>query len=149
MTPKLTVNVDEAFARSIGKKLKPSDIRELQLMYGIKGLHKRIEAVVHSYKTSYKVVGLLYKGKPCAIAGISLDGRIWMVSTVNISKCIKVILEEYRQILAFLSYGLPTITLFNTIDPLSVQTIRLLKRIGFSITQERNSKYLRIEINNE
>jgi hypothetical protein len=146
MNPQLTVSVDEAFARSVGRNLKPSDIRELHLMYGIKGLQKRCEAVVRSYKSSYKVLGLKYRGQPCAIAGTSLDGRIWMVSTSGISKCVKLILAEYSKVLAFLSYGLPATTLFNTIDPLSVKTIRLLKRLGFSVEQERNSKYLRIEV---
>ncbi len=144
----LELNIDEHYASHIGRHLKPSDVFELKLMYGIKGVGKRCAAIVESVKGSYKVIGLSYKNKPCVIAGVNLSGRIWMVSTQAISKCTRYILRNFERLLFLLSYGVPSPVLFNQIDPLSTHTIRLLRRLGFSIEQDRGSKYLRIEVQN-
>jgi len=149
MTTKITLDVTEDFAGYIGMNLKPTDILELKSMYGIKGEQKRRAAIIRSFKGSYKIVGLIFKDKPCAIAGVDIKGRIWMVSTLYIDKCTRFILNNYRKIITILSYGLPASVLFNQIDPLSIKTIRLLKRLGFKITQERHSRYLRIEVQND
>lgn len=120
--------ITEEAALAVASNLLPDDYREVAEGHG----HDPIEAIPQCSKIGDTVYFNVPDGQLAGVAGVQLDGRIWMLCTPAILKYPKTFAREAKRFVESREEKL----LWNIVDKRNTVHIKLLRFLGFKFLRE-------------